>query len=91
LPGLPRRQQPLPFARGDKLDDPVAMYLNDLFTVSANLSGLPAMSLPCGFVDGLPVGLQLVGPAQQEARLLNLAHQYQLDSDWHQQMPADYS
>ena len=79
------------FARGAKLDDPVAMYLNDLFTVSANLSGLPAMSLPCGFVDGLPVGLQLVGPAQQEARLLNLAHQYQLDSDWHQQMPADYS
>ena len=79
------------FARGDKLDDPVAMYLNDLFTVSANLSGLPAMSLPCGFVEGLPVGLQLVGPAQQEARLLNLAHQYQLDSDWHQQMPADYS
>ena len=79
------------FARGAKLDDPVAMYLNDLFTVSANLSGLPAMSLPCGFVDGLPVGLQLVGPAQQEARLLNLAHQFQLDSDWHQQMPADYS
>ncbi len=79
------------FARGDKLDDPVAMYLNDLFTVSANLCGLPAMSLPCGFVEGLPVGLQLVGPAQQEAHLLNIAHQYQLNSDWHQQMPVDFS
>jgi len=79
------------FLRGDKRDDPVAMYLNDLFTVSANLSGLPAMSLPCGFEDKLPVGLQLVGPAQQESRLLNLAHQYQLNTDWHRQMPADFS
>ena len=76
------------FARGSKSDDPVAMYLVDLFTVSANLSGLPALSAPCGFADGLPVGLQLCAPAYQEGRLLNVAHQYQQLTDWHRQAPA---
>lgn len=76
------------FVRGEKTDDPVAMYLNDLFTVSANLSGLPGLSAPCGFVDGLPVGLQLVAPAGEEARLLNVAHRYQGITDWHLQSPA---
>lgn len=79
------------FARGAKSDDPVAMYLNDLFTVSANLSGLPALSAPCGFADGLPVGLQLCAPADQEARLLNVAHRYQGITDWHRQMPATFA
>jgi len=76
------------FARGDKAEDPVGMYLNDLFTVSANLSGLPALSVPCGFVDGLPAGLQICGPAFQEARLLNIAHRYQSVTDWHRQSPT---
>lgn len=77
------------FARGDKAEDPVGMYLNDLFTVSANLSGLPAISAPCGMVDGLPAGLQLCGPAFQEARLLNVAHRYQGMTDWHRQSPSE--
>ena len=76
------------FARGEKTDDPISMYLNDLFTVSANLSGLPGLSAPCGFVDGLPVGLQLVAPANHESRLLNLAHRYQSNTDWHLQSPT---
>jgi aspartyl-tRNA(Asn)/glutamyl-tRNA(Gln) amidotransferase subunit A len=76
------------FARGEKTSDPISMYLNDLFTVSANLSGLPGLSAPCGFSGGLPVGLQLVAPANEEARLLNLAHRYQSLTDWHLQSPA---
>ncbi|MFK7891572.1 MAG: Asp-tRNA(Asn)/Glu-tRNA(Gln) amidotransferase subunit GatA [Granulosicoccus sp.] len=76
------------FARGSRNDDPVAMYLNDLYTVSANLCGLPALSAPCGFSSGLPVGLQLIGPAFQEARLLNVAHRYQQLTDWHTRMPS---
>lgn len=76
------------FAIGSKNDDPVAMYLNDLFTVSANLSGLPGLSAPCGFVDGLPVGLQLVAPVFKESQLLNVAHQYQRITDWHLQSPS---
>lgn len=76
------------FARGAKTDDPVAMYLNDLYTVSANLSGLPGVSMPCGFVNGLPVGMQLVGQAFDESRILAVAHQFQQATDWHQQMPA---
>ncbi len=79
------------FARGAKSDDPVAMYLNDLFTVSANLSGLPALSAPCGFAEGLPVGLQLCAPANQESRLLNVAHRYQSVTDWHRQIPANFA
>lgn len=78
------------FAQGTKLDDPVSMYLNDLYTVSANLSGLPALSMPCGFADGLPVGLQLVGKAFDEGRLLSVAHQYQQMTDWHCQTPANF-
>ncbi len=76
------------FQTGAKTDDPVAMYLNDLFTVSANLSGLPAMSLPCGEVNGLPVGLQMTGQYFDEARLLHAAHRYQQVTDWHQRMPS---
>ncbi len=67
--------------------DPVAMYRQDAFTIPANLSGLPAMSLPCGMLDGLPVGLQLIAPHFEEGRILNLAAQYQRRTDWHRQHP----
>ena len=77
------------FARGAKSDDPVAMYLTDLYTVAANLCGLPAMSLPCGFADGLPVGLQLVGRAFDETRLLGIAHRFQQASDHHDKAPPE--
>ncbi len=76
------------FALGEKVDDPVTMYLNDIYTIGANLAGLPALSVPCGLVDALPVGLQLIGPALGEARLLNAAHRYQQATDWHCRAPA---
>jgi aspartyl-tRNA(Asn)/glutamyl-tRNA(Gln) amidotransferase subunit A len=63
------------------------MYLNDIYTIGANLAGLPAISVPCGFSEGLPVGLQLIGPHFSEERLLNVAHCYQRDTDWHAQIP----
>ena len=78
------------FKLGAKTDDPITMYLNDIYTIGANLAGLPGISVPCGFVTGLPVGLQLVGPHFAEARLLNCAHRYQLDTDWHTACPEDY-
>jgi aspartyl-tRNA(Asn)/glutamyl-tRNA(Gln) amidotransferase subunit A len=78
------------FAIGAKIDDPITMYLNDIYTIGANLAGLPGLSLPCGFVDGLPMGLQLIGPHFAESRLLNAAHQYQLRTDWHRQAPRGY-
>ena len=75
------------FPFGDKADDPVQMYLNDIFTIAANLAGLPAMSIPCGFDGkGLPVGLHLVGNYFDEARMLNFAHRYQRATDWHQRV-----
>ena len=73
------------FPIGDKSDDPVSMYLQDIYTVSVNLAGLPGMSIPAGFIDGKPVGLQLIGNYFEEGRLLNAAHQFQLNTDWHQQ------
>ena len=69
------------FAIGAKIDDPVTMYLNDIYTIGANLAGLPGLSVPCGFVDGLPMGLQLIGPHFSEARLLGAAHQFQRATD----------
>ena len=77
------------FKRGEKTTDPVAMYLEDIFTIALNLAGLPGMSVPCGMVNNLPVGLQLIGNYFDEARLLNAAHQFQQVTDWHQQKPAD--
>ncbi|MCX2841507.1 Asp-tRNA(Asn)/Glu-tRNA(Gln) amidotransferase subunit GatA [Microbulbifer thermotolerans] len=71
------------FAIGAKKADPVAMYLEDIYTIAANLAGLPAMSLPCGLVNNLPVGLQIIGNYLCEARMLNIAHQYQQVTDWH--------
>ena len=78
------------FGLGQKTGDPVQMYLNDIYTIGANLAGLPAMSVPCGFSGGLPVGLQLIGPHLSEARLLRTAHRFQQASDWHARVPAGY-
>ena len=75
---------------GEKNNDPVAQYLEDIYTITANLAGIPGLSMPAGFVDGLPVGVQLLAPYFQEGRLLNIAHQYQLVSDWHKQAPAGF-
>tara|TARA_B100001059_G_C17830123_1_gene584065 strand:+ start:727 stop:2187 length:1461 start_codon:yes stop_codon:yes gene_type:complete len=78
------------FKIGEKLDDPIKMYLNDIFTIGANLAGLPAMSIPCGFVDDLPVGLQLVGPHFGEQILLRCGHQYQEVTAWHKACPEAF-
>jgi len=75
------------FVQGEKTSDPVTMYLEDIFTIAVNLAGVPAMSVPAGFVDGLPVGLQIIGNYFEEARLLNAAHQFQQVTDWHQKLP----
>jgi aspartyl-tRNA(Asn)/glutamyl-tRNA(Gln) amidotransferase subunit A len=76
------------FKLGEKTDDPVSMYLNDLYTIPANLAGLPGMSMPCGFdSQGLPIGLQLVGNYFAEAKMLNIAHQYQRVTNWHSRAP----
>ncbi len=77
------------WAIGEKSDDPVQMYLSDIYTIAVNLAGLPGLSHPCGFGAGeLPVGLQLVGDYFSEARLLNAAHRFQQTSDWHLRRPA---
>ncbi len=76
------------FNLGEKGDDPVQMYLSDIYTIAVNLAGLPGMSIPAGFgKNGLPVGLQLIGDYFKEAQMLNVAHQYQLTTDWHQRAP----
>ena len=79
------------FRLGEKADDPVTMYLSDIYTIAVNLAGLPGMSIPAGFVDGLPVGLQLIGSYFDEARLLNAAHQYQQVTDWHARVPEGFA
>ncbi len=78
------------FKAGEKSDDPVSMYLSDIYTIATNLAGLPGMSVPCGFANNLPVGLQIIGDHFDESRLLNVAHQYQQTTDWHKQMPEAY-
>jgi aspartyl-tRNA(Asn)/glutamyl-tRNA(Gln) amidotransferase subunit A len=79
------------FAIGAKTADPITMYLNDIYTIGANLAGLPAVSIPCGFVRELPVGLQIVGPHFGEARILGAAHALQRATDWHTRIPAGYA
>ncbi|GHU05154.1 glutamyl-tRNA(Gln) amidotransferase subunit A [Betaproteobacteria bacterium] len=76
------------FRIGEKVSDPVQMYLSDIYTIAVNLAGLPGMAVPAGFADGLPVGLQLIGNYFDEARLLNAAHRYQQVVDWHLRRPA---
>jgi aspartyl-tRNA(Asn)/glutamyl-tRNA(Gln) amidotransferase subunit A len=75
------------FRKGEKAGDPVSMYLSDIYTIAVNLAGLPGMSIPAGFSDGMPVGLQLIGNHFEESRLLNMAHQYQQVTQWHRQVP----
>ena len=75
------------FKIGDKSADPISMYLQDIYTISVNLAGLPGISIPAGMVDNKPVGLQLIGNYFEESRLLNAAHQFQLNTDWHQRTP----
>jgi aspartyl-tRNA(Asn)/glutamyl-tRNA(Gln) amidotransferase subunit A len=76
------------FDLGSNSKDPVAMYLEDIYTLSANMAGIPAMSTPAGFVNGRPVGLQIMGNYFAEAKLLNIAHKYQQVTDWHLQIPT---
>ena len=75
------------FKSGEKADDPIEMYLQDIFTIPANLAGLPGLSVPCGEYEGLPLGMQLVGNSLEEAKLLQFAHSYQSNTDWHKKMP----
>ncbi len=77
------------FRLGEKGDDPVQMYLSDIYTIAVNLAGLPGMSIPCGFgANNMPAGLQIIGNYFEEARMLNVAHQYQLATDWHSRSPV---
>ncbi len=78
------------FKMGEKANDPVTMYLSDIYTIGVNLAGLPGLSIPAGFLSGLPVGMQLVGNYFEESRLLNTAHQYQQVTDWHKQIPENF-
>lgn len=78
------------FSTGEKKGDPVSMYLSDIFTIGVNLAGLPGMSVPCGFVDKKPVGMQLIGNYFAESCLLNVAHQYQALTDWHRAVPEGF-
>ncbi len=78
------------FNLGERTDDPVTMYLSDAYTIATNLAGLPGISVPCGFVGKRPVGLQIIGNYFDEARLLNVAHQYQQVSDWHNRAPEGF-
>jgi len=76
------------FRLGEKAADPLQMYLSDIYTIGVNLAGLPGLSIPCGFDRaGLPVGLQVIGNYFREAQILNVAHQYQLATDWHMRVP----
>ena len=78
------------FRFGEKSADPVQMYLSDIYTIAVNLAGLPGMSIPCGFgSNGRPAGLQIIGNYFDEARMLNVAHQYQLVTDWHSRAPQN--
>jgi aspartyl-tRNA(Asn)/glutamyl-tRNA(Gln) amidotransferase subunit A len=80
------------FALGEKTEDPISMYLSDIFTITMNLAGIPAISIPVGFDDtNLPIGLQLTGQSFDESGLLNMAHRYQQATDWHQHLPKEFS
>jgi aspartyl-tRNA(Asn)/glutamyl-tRNA(Gln) amidotransferase subunit A len=77
------------FKIGEKVDDPLQMYLSDIYTIAANLAGVPGISIPCGFdKDNLPIGLQILGPAFGEDRLLRIARMYEKETDWHKRRPG---
>lgn len=79
------------FGIGEKTSDPIEMYLSDMYTIAVNLAGLPAISIPAGFAQNKPVGLQIIGNYFAESQLLNVAHQYQKVTDWHQQIPEQFA
>ncbi|WP_022949813.1 Asp-tRNA(Asn)/Glu-tRNA(Gln) amidotransferase subunit GatA [Methylohalobius crimeensis] len=79
------------FGIGEKTDDPISMYLSDIYTIAINLAGLPALSAPAGFIDGKPAGMQLIGNYFDEARLLNVAHRYQQVTEWHRRRPERFA
>jgi len=76
------------FGIGEKVDDPLEMYLADLYTIPANLAGLPCISIPCGFDEGLPVGFQILGRPFAEGTVLQVAHAYEQNTDFHLQRPS---
>ena len=78
------------FKIGEKIDDPIQMYLNDVFTIPANMVGMPGMSVPCGFTSEprLPIGLQILTPAFEETRMLRVAHAYEQATEWYKQRPS---
>jgi len=78
------------FKLGEKIRDPISMYLSDIYTSAINLAGLPALSIPAGFIDGLPFGMQLISPPFTEGKLLNVAHRYQQVTDWHKKLPKGF-
>jgi aspartyl-tRNA(Asn)/glutamyl-tRNA(Gln) amidotransferase subunit A len=78
------------FRIGEKTDDPIQMYLEDIYTIAINLAGLPAMSIPAGFIEGKPVGLHVIGDYFSEAKLLNIGHRYQQVTNWHLQVPKGF-
>ena len=79
------------FKLGQLSGDPITMYQQDVFTIPVNLAELPSISVPSGFVDNLPVGMQLIGPKFSESKLLNVAHQYQSATEWHLQTPTEFN
>jgi len=77
----------VPFRIGEKVDDPLQMYLSDVCTMPVNIAGLPAISIPGGFADGLPIGLQIIGKPFGEETILKVAHAYEQSTDWHKRRP----
>ena len=75
------------FKIGDKIDDPVQMYLNDILTMPANIAGIPGISVPCGMSESLPVGLQIMGPAMGEETMFHIAYAYEQATEWHNMRP----
>jgi len=76
------------FKIGEKMSDPLSMYISDIATIPINLAGLPAISIPCGFTNGLPIGLQIIGEAFAEERLLQVAYTYEQNTDWRKRKPS---
>jgi aspartyl-tRNA(Asn)/glutamyl-tRNA(Gln) amidotransferase subunit A len=77
----------VPFKIGEKVDDPLQMYLSDVCTLPVNIAGLPAVSIPAGFADGLPIGMQIIGKPFSEETLLKIAYAYEQSTDWHEKKP----
>ncbi len=77
------------FKIGEKVDDPLKMYLSDIYTIAANLAGIPGISIPCGFDDNdLPIGLQILSSTFSEDKLLRIARMYEMQTDWHTKKPT---